>query len=339
MKSRSMISLAAATGLLDAIAAAGGTPDRVLSKLGLERSIFANPDGFIASTTFARLLEVSAEETGDECFGLHFGERLDPRDVGALVYIVVNAPTVAAAMHSIERYIHLHNEATTVKFSIEGRHGNLRYLLTGLTIDSIRQQNEFSMAVILKTFRIIAGKEWKPREVQFAHKAPADISEHLRAFGNHISFGCATNTLVVEQDFVGRNVPAADRRLYRILKTHAERMLEKMPPGNDVLAVANRAIAEAMYEGMPTRARVANKLAMSPRTLERRLKAHKVVFKKLLDDTRRRHALDYLRDRRHSLTEIAFLLGYAETSVFNRAFRRWTGATPSEYRIIKVGTE
>ena len=212
MKSRPMISLAAATGLLDAIAAAGGTPDRVLSKLGLERSIFANPDGFIASTTFARLLEVSAEETGDECFGLHFGERLDPRDVGALVYIVLNAPTVAAAMHSIERYIHLHNEATTVKFSIEGRHGNLRYLLTGLTIDSIRQQNEFSMAVILKTFRIIAGKEWKPREVQFAHKAPADISEHLRAFGNHISYGCATNTFVVEQDFVGRTVRCARSR-------------------------------------------------------------------------------------------------------------------------------
>jgi len=87
-----------------------------------------------------------------------------------------------------------------------------------------------------------------------------------------------------------------------------------------------------MYEGDPTRGRVASKMAMSPRTLERRLKAHKVVFKKLLDDIRRRHALDYLRDRRHSLTEIAFLLGYSETSVFNRAFRRWTGSTPSEYR-------
>jgi len=332
MKSRSMISLAAATGLLDAIAAAGGTPDRVLSKLGLERSIFANPDGFIASTTFARLLEVSAEETGDEYFGLHFGERLDPRDVGALVYIVFNAPTIAVAMHSIERYLHLHNEATTIKFSIEGRRGYLSYLLTGLAIDSIRQQNEFSMAVILKTFRIIAGSNWKPREVQFAHKAPIGISEHMRVFGNHTLFGCATNTLVVEHDFLERKVATADGKLYRILKVHAERMLEKMPPGNDTLAAANRAIAEAMYEGDPTRARVASKMAMSPRTLERRLKAHKVVFKKLLDDIRRRHALDYLRDRRHSLTEIAFLLGYSETSVFNRAFRRWTGSTPSEYR-------
>ena len=100
-----MISLAAATGLLDAITAAGGTPDRVLSKLGLERSIFANPDGFIASTTFARLLEVSAEETGDECFGLHFGERFEPRDIGALVYMssmlrLLQLPCIASSATS-----------------------------------------------------------------------------------------------------------------------------------------------------------------------------------------------------------------------------------------------
>jgi AraC-like DNA-binding protein len=329
-----MISLTVATGLVDAIAAAGVTPERVLRTLGLERSILANPDGFIASSTFANLLEAAARETADDCFGLHFGEHFNPRDMGALAYVTLNSPTVAASIQNVERYLHLHNEAATIKFSIEGRRGYFRYLLTGAPIDSIRQQNEFSMAVVLRTFRILAGSDWRPREVQFAHKAPARISEHLRVFGRRTLFGCATNAMVMEHDFVGRVVSSADRRLYRFLKAHAERMLDKMPPGSDVLAAANRAIAEAMHEGNPTRARVANKMAMSPRTLERRLKAHKVVFKKLLDDTRRRHALDHLRDRKHSLTEIAFLLGYSETSVFNRAFRRWTSSTPSEYRYI-----
>ena len=332
MKSRPMLSLAAATGLIDAIAAAGGNLDRVLRTLGLERLIFANSDGFITSSTFARLLEAAAGETGDECFGFHFGEQFNPRDIGALVYVVVNSPNIAAAIHNIEHYFHLHNEAATVNFGIEGRQGYLRYLLTGLAMAPVRQQNEFSMAVLLKTFRIIAGSDWKPREIQFAHKAPARISEHRRVFGNRILFGRATNALVVEHDFVGRLVPAADRRLYRILIDHTERMLDEMSPGNDVIAVANRAITEAMHEGTPTLAEVAKKMSMSPRTLERRLKEHEVVFKKLLDDTRRRFALDYLRDRRHTLTEIAFLLGYSETSVFNRAFKRWTGSTPSEYR-------
>ena len=332
VKSKPMISLTVATGLVDAIAAAGGNPDRVLRALGLERSVLANPDGFIACSTFAHLLEAAAQETADDCFGLHFGEHFNPQDMGALAYVTLNSPTVAASIQNVERYFHLHNEAATIKFSVEGRRGYLRYLLTGAPIDSIRQQNEFSMAIALRTFRILAGSDWRPREVQFAHKAPARISEHLRVFGRSTLFGCATNAMVVEHDLVGRAVTSADRRLYRILKGHAERMLEKMPPSHDVLAVAHRAVTECMHDGDPTLTRVAKKMDMSPRTLARRLKEHDVVFKKLLDDTRRRFALDYLRDRRHSLTEIAFLLGYSETSVFTRAFKRWTGSTPSGYR-------
>ena len=73
-------------------------------------------------------------------------------------------------------------------------------------------------------------------------------------------------------------------------------------------------------------------MAMSPRTLQRRLKEYGLDFKKLTDDTRRRFAINYLRDRKHTLTEIAFLLGYSEVSAFNRAFKRWTGSTPLKYR-------
>ena len=85
-------------------------------------------------------------------------------------------------------------------------------------------------------------------------------------------------------------------------------------------------------EGKPKLAQVAQKIAMSSRTLERRLEEHGVAFNKLVDDTRRRFALNYLRDRKNTLTEIAFLLGYSEVSAFNRAFKRWTGSTPLDYR-------
>jgi AraC-like DNA-binding protein len=77
---------------------------------------------------------------------------------------------------------------------------------------------------------------------------------------------------------------------------------------------------------------VAKKLAVSPRTLERRLEERGMRFKKLMDDTRRRFAMDYLEAREHTLTQVAFLLGYSEVSAFNRAFKRWTGVTPMHYR-------
>jgi AraC-like DNA-binding protein len=105
-----------------------------------------------------------------------------------------------------------------------------------------------------------------------------------------------------------------------------------MPREDGLLQTARHAIAEAMRDGDPKLARVAKKLAMSSRTLQRRVKEHGVDFKKLVDDTRRRFALNYLKERKHTLTEVAFLLGYSELSALNRAFKRWTGSTPLDYR-------
>ena len=328
---RPMICVTAMTGLVEAIAAAGGNPDQILCTLGLERSAFKNPEGFIASSIFARILDEAARATGDECFGLHFGEHFNPKDIGPLAYVVLNSPTVAVAIQNAERYQHLHNQAAKLSFSIEGEQAYFRFLLD-LATDSLRQHNEYSMAVGLNALRIIAGSQWAPREVQFAHDAPPQTSEHLRVFGAPVSFGCASNALVLEREFVERQVPAADQRLYRILKRHAERVLSEMPRESELLAAVRRAIAESMREGDLKLGRVIKKISMSQRTLERRLKEHGVVFKKLVDDTRRRFALNYLRDRKHTLTEIAFLLGYSEVSAFNRAFKRWTGSTPLDHR-------
>jgi len=327
-----MISVAATTGLLQAIAAAGGNSDHILRVLGLERSAFRNSEGFIASSIFAHILEEAARATADNCFGLHFGEHFNPKDIGALAYVVVNSPTVAAAIQNVERYLHIHNQAAKFSFAIEREQVHLRFLLADLAMESPRQHNEYSMAVVLNTFRIIAGSHWAPREVQFAHEAPARTSEHLRIFRAPVLFGCATNALVMEREFIERQVPAADSRLYRILKQHVERILSDMPRESDLISEVRRAIAVSMREGDPKLTRVIKQISMSPRTLERRLKEHGVVFKKLVDDTRWRFALDYLKDRKHTLTEIAFLLGYSEVSAFNRAFKRWTGSTPLDHR-------
>ena len=109
MNRRPMISVASTTGLLDAVRAAGVDPDRLLSGVGLDRSALSNHDAYIACSTFTRLLEEAARATGDDCFGLHFGERFNPRDVGALAYVTLNSPTIGAAIQNFERYLRIHN--------------------------------------------------------------------------------------------------------------------------------------------------------------------------------------------------------------------------------------
>jgi AraC-like DNA-binding protein len=154
-----------------------------------------------------------------------------------------------------------------------------------------------------------------------------------------VQFGCATNALVIELSFAERAVPAADQKLYLIMKQYLDQVLSELPQEDSLFAAIRKTVAESLRDGRPELARVAKKLAIGPRTLQRRLKEYGFDFKKLVEDSRQRFAVTYLKDRKNSLTEIAFLLGYSELSAFNRAFKRWTGTTPLDYQRKLLGQQ
>ena len=329
---RPLISSSVTTGLLDAIAAAGGNPDQFRQSIALDFTALSDAEGFIACVDFARLLEEVAQATGDLCFGLHFGARSNPKNIGPLVYAVLNSPTIAAACETAARYLHVHNQALKLSLNIDDHLAHFAYSYSHIGLEQPRQFSEFTMAGTLNTFRMMAGSQWAPREIQFAHDAPESNAEHLRVFGAPVIFRCASNALVIEREFLDRTVPSADHRLYGILTRYLGEVLNRMPTENGVIAEIRKAVGESLKNGTPKLACVAKSMALSPRTLQRRLEKHGLDFKKLVDDTRHQFALEYLSDRENTLTQIAFLLGYSEVSAFNRAFKRWTGSTPSDSR-------
>src|SRR4029450_5650879 len=99
-----LISLTAATGLLEAIEAAGANPEQTPRSVGLTPAAVSKPDGFIPCAQFARLLDEAAHATGDDCFGLHFGERFNPKDAGPVAYVMINSPTIQAGFQDAARY-------------------------------------------------------------------------------------------------------------------------------------------------------------------------------------------------------------------------------------------
>ena len=325
------MSLRAATGLLEMMKAAGCDPEQILAPLGISPEKLADPHGFIATADFAQILDAAARTSGDDCFGLHFGERFEPRDNGALVYVVLNSPTFGAAFDNVARYIRVHNEAASFSF-VAGQPTSLLRFSLDVPAGIRRQQVEYGLMVGLRTLRLMAGSQWAPIEVHFEHTAPARPAELIRAFGAPASFGRPATALVVERAFVERQVPAADARLYPILRDYLEPILAELPQADGLMVSVRRAIGESMRHGEPTLGQVAERLALGARTLQRKLKQHDVAFKSLVDDTRRQFSLRYLRDPTNTLSEVSYLLGYSEVSAFNRAFRRWTGGTPSEFR-------
>ena len=105
MHAKPMISLAVTKGLIEAIAGKGCSPGPILREFGLEHSNLADPEGFIATETFALLLEETARATGDDYFGLHFGAGINPKNIGPVIYVVLNSPTIGAGIDNVERYL------------------------------------------------------------------------------------------------------------------------------------------------------------------------------------------------------------------------------------------
>ena len=332
MRAPLMISSSVTVGLLKAIKDAGVDPNRVFETLDLDPAVFSRAEGFISCASFARVLEEAAALTGDRTFGLHFGSSANPKNMGALAYAVFNSPTVAAAFETGARYLHLHNEAAQATFTEENNLSYLRYSVKDLGVAEARQFIEYGMAMALNTLKVMVGSQWSPREVHFAHDEPSISSPHQQVFRSPVLFSCPTNAFVMEREFCSRPIPAADPNLFKIVSRYLETVLSRMPKEGEDLGLIRRKIADTLKQGSPKLRQVAKAMAFSPRTLQRQLNDYGIDFRTLVDDTRKRFALDYLKDSNNTLTQVAFLLGYSELSAFNRSFKRWTGKTPLEYR-------
>ncbi len=317
-----------AAGVLELVAASGGSPSRVLANAGLSAADLDDPDRLLDTSRIALLFEAAARETGDDAFGLHLGERYLLASLGAVSYAVLNAPSVETALRNLDRYGRIQLQGGRLALERRGTAAMLTYDI-GVDRESARQHGEGAAVIGMRLLAQLVGADWRPRHVLFGHSRPAATAEHTRIFRAPLRFQQpVTAAIVFDAADLGRTVPDADRRLLPIVERHLDELLASSGGDDDWLGTVRSAVAESLADGAPAIQTIARRLALSVRTLQRRLGDHGVVFKTLVDELRRDLALQYLADGKADLTEIAFLVGYSELSAFDRAFRRWTGSTP-----------
>jgi AraC-like DNA-binding protein len=122
-----------------------------------------------------------------------------------------------------------------------------------------------------------------------------------------------------------------DTRLHRLLRGYADAALERLPAASSATGRVLQALKDELQGGRPTLATIAKKVAMSPRTLNRRLAEEGLVFSSLRDSLRKELAESYLRHGSMTVAEVSYLLGFSQPSAFHRAFKRWTGSPPLLY--------
>ncbi len=319
--------------VVDTAAELGVSVAQLEATTGIDASVLTSLPDLLPGASYLALMKAAAELTADPDFGLHVGERISPASYPVLGYTLMSCRTLSHAISQVTRYESIiHNLG---HFGLEIREDQMVLTWTSALPDtSVSRHVTESVMVGVRVFaeRLVA-RTIPVRRLTFTHSAPPNIAEHIRLLSENVDFDAPTNSVTCGREILDWEVPNADASLFPLLKEHAEKLLsERSQNSPSVVEDVRRALSSMLSTGDVKIKQVAERLEIHPRTLQRRLNDVGSSFQDILEGVRKDMAHRYLADPTMSLAEVAFLLGYHDQSSFNRAFKGWTGKSPSSVR-------
>jgi AraC-like DNA-binding protein len=287
----------------------------------------------ISAVAQVKFLDYAAEAMNDSAFGLHLVEQTDPRDAGVWFYVASAAKDIEEALALYMRYFRIVNEAVRLKSTRKPNGMAVEVEFIGLPRHLARQTAEFGMAALLKGLREIAGRTIHPTQVSFAHMRSSGAREFERFYRCPVDFGASSDRFEFSNETLAIPLLTADPKLLKALEPFCDMAAkERKTAAGTLRAAVENEVEKLLPHGKAKSQTVAKALALSLRTLSRRLADEGTTYAGVVDDLRRTLALQYLKEPSMSISQIAWLLGYEGSTSFNHAFRRWTGHSPSAAR-------
>jgi AraC-like DNA-binding protein len=306
----------------------------VLGSVGVDQDALSRPNARIPHAAVLALLRAVVEVLDDPAAGLHAGTSAQADDFGLYEYVVRSAPTLGLSLRCSERYLALLHDGAELELVVEGDQALLAYRLSrGLSAPG--GVHEFVVCALLAGTRRYLGPRAIPRELRFEHAPPPYLAELEQAVGTVVRFGQAHTALVFSSAALELPMTHADAGLHATLCRYADQLLAQLSTHKPVAHRVRSLLRERIVEGEHSQATLpsmASALRTSARSLRRKLEHEGTSHSDLVDDVRRELAIGFLAQAELDLSEIAFRLGFAYSPAFHRAFRRWYGMGPSDYR-------
>jgi AraC-like DNA-binding protein len=293
-----------------------------------------DPDDRIPAELMQKMLQGVVELTGDPHIGLKAARAVDPGEFGVIEYLARSAPNVRGAIDVAGRYLQLVNDAMRFELTVDGPTATLE-LQSSIPEPAVAEA--FGVAAFYLTITRTNDAEPPPESaVCFKHPRPEDVREYESVFkGMRLVFDAGFTGFRFPAVALDLPMPTGDAALLAVLKKHAEQVLAELPRVETFVDRVRRLILEELNGGNPSAIHIADCMAVSPRTLTRKLEQHGTSFKQELDTLRQGLATRYAVQTDMQLSEIALLLGFSNAASFHRAFKRWTSQTPLDYRRMR----
>jgi AraC-like DNA-binding protein len=325
--------------LVDACERLGVDTEALLCAVGIDRATLADPDARLAGSQASALWAKAYELSRDPVLSLHAAEACPLGAYKVIDYMGFNAGTVGEAFRYSSRYFSLINTAIRLPIDEAGDPVTFDVVDQSGPTGVSRPYAEYCLATFVLHVRAATGVSFPLRRVAFVHRAPPDVSEHERIFGCPVQFEAEHNRLQLDRSVWETRTQGAQPGVLQLLTEHADLLLEKLPRGPDLVERTRQAIAERLRGGDSSLQSVARALGQSPRSLQRHLRELGYSYNALADEVRAATAQLYLQQPDIAIAEVGYLLGFADQSTFNRAFKRWTGQTPARCRAQLSGRE
>jgi AraC-like DNA-binding protein len=305
--------------------------DAFLRSLDIEPESVKSPDEYISIETYLRIQDSAADYVNDTYFGLHMGEFAEAGSWSILGYMMMNCKTLGEAFEKSGKYSRI------IGNMIEGK-ANVRFKKVKITLFTpphapkmSRHCYEATLSSSVRMMRLLSGVQINPLEVTFIYPEPESTVEYDRIFCCPVKFGQKENSMTLDWSVGNIPIRMANSALLEHFEKYAQDFLAEMERNDEHTRAVTKIILSQLDDEDLSIQKVAKEMAVSVRTLQNHLEAEGVVFSDLLKDVREKLAKKYLHEN-YTVEQITYLLGFSEPSVFRKAFKKWSGVTPREYR-------
>ncbi|MCI1035891.1 AraC-like transcriptional regulator QhpR [Pseudomonas putida] len=324
----------AATGLNEFMESCGVDAQALLNKHGFDDTCLTSYASRVPLSSYCSVFEEAAEQSTTGNFGLLYGNQFKTENLGFLGYLVLSSRTLGEALENLTSSFPVHQQGTLLSLNTEGQKTHLNYRVERGVTDHRRQDAEMSISCFLNIFRVALGSNWSPLTIGFEHKDPNSKLHYNSIYDCELLFNQSHNTISFSTELLNTAMPGNNPSLLQVMKES----MALIPSPQDISKEPEfiRSVRQHIESNLTTSGSnleaISGMLRLPPWTVKRRLADLGTTFSDVLDQVRKQHASQYLKQSQFPITEIASLLGYSEVSALSRAFVRWYGTSPQQWR-------
>lgn len=305
--------------------------DEFLLSIGVDPASIKSPDSRMPIETYLLIQDGAACYVNDPYFGLHMGEFAEAGSWSILGYLMMNCKTLGQAFEKSGRYSRIIGNLIEADAHLQFNKVKIVFSTPPYAPKMSRHCFEAVFSGSVRMMRNFTGQKLSPLEVHFIYPQPESTAEYERIFCCPVKFGQKENSFTIDMGLVNTPILMANPALLEQFERYAEEIMIEIDKKDEHTRKVTELILSHMDDEKLSINSIAKEMSLSVRTLQSRLEEEGRVFSVLLQEIREGLAKKYLREN-YTVEEITYLLGFSEPSVFRKAFKKWSGLTPREYR-------